>query len=40
MPINPSELLEEAKCFTCLGISLADALKLALLVRIYESVSE
>lgn len=32
-----NELLEEAKCFTCLGVSLTDALRLALLARIQVS---
>lgn len=32
--IDANTLLEEAKCYTCLGISLADALALALLNRI------
>jgi hypothetical protein len=36
MPIQPSELLEESKCFTCFGLSLSDSLRLALLMRIYE----
>jgi hypothetical protein len=30
----PNDLLEEAKCYLCLGISMAEALELALLARI------
>ena len=32
--IDPNILLEEAKCYACLGVSLSDALELALLSRI------
>lgn len=33
MPIDPNTLLEEAKCFVCLNVSLEEAIELALLMR-------
>lgn len=33
MPSSPDTLFEEAKCFTCRGLTLAEALKIALYRR-------
>lgn len=35
--INVNTLLEEAKCYTCLGLSLPEAIELALLSRIAQN---
>jgi len=40
MPATPTnDLLVETPCYTCLGIGLADSLKLALLGRIVQADS-
>lgn len=37
MAVDPNTLLAEAKCYTCLGITLFEALQLAMLARIYQN---
>lgn len=38
MPATPQSLLDDAQCYTCLGMSLADALKLVLWDRISDDI--
>jgi hypothetical protein len=35
-----NELLEETKCFECYGLSVAELLEIALLLRIIEAIQQ
>lgn len=38
MAINPNTLMEEGKCYQCVGMSQADVMQLALLARVVEAL--